>query len=308
MSRTRAAASPRLADWAMLMALVALWGSAFLLIDLALQGFRPLSISTGRLIIGAGVLFLMVAFSSRRLPTSGRVWGLFVLMAILGNALPFFLVSWGQQGIPSGLAGILMAVMPLVVLALAHFLVPGEALTGRRLAGFGLGFAGIVFLLGPRMDSAGEGGGGLLYQLAVLGAAVCYGLNVIVARRAPSLDPVVVSACVLLLAATISSAIWLIAPTDAAVGPQPEAAAGPWLAMAALGALCTGLATVIYYRVVHAAGATFLSLINYLIPVWAVLVGALFLGERLPLPAFVGLVLILSGIVLSQSRSARTKP
>lgn len=284
----------------MLWSLVALWGSAFLLIAVALEGYSPLSISTGRLIIGAAVLMLIVALTGRRVPMDRSSWGRFVVMALLGNALPFFLVSWGQQGIPSGLAGILMAVMPLVVLALAHFLVPGERMNPRRVLGFAAGFAGILVLLGPQAGSL-SGASGLVYPLAVLGAAVCYGLNVIIARRSPSLDPVVVSASVLLLAALISAAIWLV------TGHQQtgQTGAAPRFALLALGAFCTGLATVLYYRIVNSAGATFLSLINYLIPVWAVGVGALFLGERLPPSALSGLALILGGIVISQSRRRR---
>ena len=146
-----------------------------------------------------------------------------------------------------------------------------------------------------------SGDAGLAYPLAVLGAAVCYGLNVIIARRSPSLDPVVVSAGVLFLAAGLSAAVWLAAGVES----KPSAGAGPRLALLALGAFCTGLATVLYYRIVNSAGATFLSLINYLIPVWAVGVGALVLGERLPPSAFAGLGLILGGIVISQSGSRR---
>jgi drug/metabolite transporter (DMT)-like permease len=291
---------PGLADWAMLWGLVALWGSAFLLIAVALEGYPPLTISTGRLIIGAAVLLLIVALSGRSMPRDGASWRRFVSMALLGNAVPFFLVSWGQQGIPSGLAGILMAVMPLVVLGLAHFLVPGERMTPRRVLGFLAGFSGIVVLLGPEAGSL-SGASGLAYPLAVLGAAVCYGLNVIIARRTPSLDPVVVSAGVLLLAAVISAVVWLAAGVHEGVSPG----AAPRFALLALGAFCTGLATVLYYRIVNAAGATFLSLINYLIPVWAVGIGALVLGERLPPSAFAGLGLILGGIVISQSRSRR---
>ncbi len=287
----------------MLLCLVALWGSAFLLIAVALEGYAPLTISTGRLLIGSGVLFIIVVASRRKIPRAPALWRHFAVMAVLGNALPFFLVSWGQQGVPSGLAGILMAVMPLVVVALAHFLVPGERVTPRRALGFAAGFAGIVILLGPQiggaaMDGPGRGSAGLAYPLAVLGAAVCYGLNVIVARRAPPSDPVVVSASVLLLAALMSSVVWMVSD----VSPAPHPGVLPRLALLSLGGFCTGLATVLYYQIVNAAGATFLALINYLIPVWAVLVGALFLGERLAASALAGLALILAGIVLSQTR------
>src|SRR5690606_6142613 len=110
-----------------------------------------------------------------------RTWLFFTAMAIIGNALPFFLIAWGQRDIPSGLTGILMAVMPLVVLVLAHFLVAGERLTPRRLAGFTLGFLGVVVLTGPEARAALVGReASFIAQLAVLGAAVCYGIAAVI--------------------------------------------------------------------------------------------------------------------------------
>lgn len=291
------------AEWGLLVTLVALWGSSFLLVRLALDSFTPVTVTAGRLLIGAGVLLLLFVLTRRRPPRSLRVWLFFVVMALLGNALPFFLIAWGQRAIPSGLTGILMAVMPLVVLLLAHFLVAGERLTPRRLAGFALGFIGVIVLTGPEARAALVGReASFTAQLAVLGAALCYGVAAIVARRGPMLHPVVTAGAVLSIAGIVVGAFLLVASLrHGAPGVlHAPVAITPALALLALGALSTGLATVVYFSLVARAGPTFLSLINYLIPVWAVVLGSIVLDERLPARAFAALALILAGVVLAR--------
>jgi drug/metabolite transporter (DMT)-like permease len=286
------------AEWALLIGLVALWGSSFLLVRVALDAFTPVAVTAGRLLIGAGVLLLVLLLTQRRVPASGRAWAFFLTMAVLGNALPFFLIAWGQVAIPSGLTGILMAVMPLVVLLLAHFFV----------AGFLLGFVGVIVLTGPDALAALVGvDAALLSQLAVLTAAVCYGVAVIVARRGPPLNPVVTGAAVLSIASVLVGTVLVaggaLGGAEAVVHHPPSL--WPGLALAALGALSTGLATVVYFVLVARAGPTFLSLINYLIPVWAVVLGAVVLDERLPPRAFAALGLILAGVVIARWRPRR---
>lgn len=291
------------AEWGLLFALVALWGSSFMLVRVSLDAFTPIAVTAGRLLIGAGVLLLLLALTRRRLPWSAQTWVFFSAMAIVGNAAPFFLIAWGQRDIPSGLTGILMAVMPLVVLVLAHFLVVGERLTTRRLAGFTLGFIGVLVLTGPEARAAWVGReASFVPQLAVLGAAVCYGIAAIIARRGPVLNPVVTAAAVLAIAGIVAGAILLAAGLREGEAAAAHEVIGLWpaLALLALGALSTALATVVYFSLVARAGPTFLSLINYLIPVWAVVLGTLALGERLPARAFAALGLILAGVVLAR--------
>jgi drug/metabolite transporter (DMT)-like permease len=292
-----------LVEWCLLLALVALWGSSFLLVRVSLAAFTPVAVTAGRLLIGAAMLGLLLAFSRRRLPRDRRAWWFFTVMAVIGNAVPFFLIAWGQQTIPSGLTGILMAVMPLVVLLLAHFLVQGERLTPRRLAGFLLGFVGVVVLTAPEARAAMVGReASFLSQLAVLAAATCYGVAAIVARRGPVLNPVITAGSVLAIAGLAVGALLLVSGLqhgEAAALRGPVSLA-PGLALLALGALSTALATVVYFQLVSRAGATFLSLINYLIPVWAVVMGAIVLQERLPARAFAALALILAGVVLAR--------
>lgn len=291
-------------DWSLLASLVAMWGSAFVLAEVALEGFDPLKLTAIRIFIAAAVLVSLMWLSGRRLPGTLRAWGYFALMALIGNCLPFFLITWGQTEVESGLAGILMAVMPLVVLLLAHVLVEGETLNTAKVIGFLAGFAGVVVLMGPEAVTEIKGGvSTLLAQLAILGGAVCYGVNVIVARIQPTGDPLVASAGVMIAA----SALMLVAILLANPAPLPAPSPVSVISLAVLGCLSTGVATVVYFQVIRRAGPSFLSLINYLIPVWAVVAGALVLGEQLVPRAYLAMLLILSGVLVSQGVGRRDR-
>jgi drug/metabolite transporter (DMT)-like permease len=282
-----------------------MWGSAFLLTKVAVSALPPETVVAGRLAIAAAGLTALVFALGKSLPGGRRPWLFFLAMAVLGNALPFWLISWGQQRIDGGLAGILMAVMPLTTLLLAHVFVAGERLNRARSAGFVLGFLGIVVLMGPEALLELRGGGtAFLSELAVLGGAVCYAINTIVARRRPDGDPLAAAAAVMLLASVIMVPVAL-AGTPVVVAEIPANAA---IAVGVLGVVSTALATVVYFRLVSAAGPTFVSLINYLIPLWALLGGMVFLGERPEWSALAALALILSGIALSEVKGrANTK-
>ena len=274
-----------------------MWGSAFLLTKVAVSALPPETVVATRLVIAAAGLTALMLIMGKGLPGGRRQWLFFLAMAVLGNALPFWLISWGQQRIDGGLAGILMAVMPLTTLLLAHLFVAGERLNRSRSAGFLLGFLGIVVLMGPEALLELRGGGTvLLSELAVLGGAVCYAVNTIVARRRPDGDPLAAAAAVMMLASAIMVPLAL-AGTPVAVAEVPANAA---IAVGVLGVVSTALATVVYFRLVSAAGPTFVSLINYLIPLWALLGGMVFLGERPEWSALAALALILSGIALSE--------
>lgn len=294
--------SPRPADWLLLFSLVAMWGSAFMLAELALGAFEPLAITTLRIVMGAIVLVLLLATTGRRFPRRPRVWAYLVLMAVLGNCLPFFLITWGQVEVASGLAGILMGIMPLVVVVLAHFSVPGERLSPARVSGFLLGFAGLVVLFGGDLAAEGSDDSALLAKMAILGGAVCYGVNVIVARLQPEKDALTASAGVMLVASVLMIGASFALGTD--LWPA-EASAGAIAALVLLGLMSTGLATLVYFLVIARAGPSFLSLINYLIPVWAVTIGAVLLGEHLPMRAFLAMALILAGVLATQRHRPR---
>lgn len=274
-----------------------MWGSSFLLTKIALTTLPPTTIVSGRLLVAAIVLLGVVYGTGKRLAPTKKLWGFLLIIAFVGNCLPFSLISWGQQQIDSGLAGILMAIMPLTTLVLAHFFVAGESLKAIKLVGFSLGFVGIVVLMGvDAVKTLPSSGTTLLAELAVLGGAFCYAVNTIISRRRPPGDAVVAAAGVTLLASFIMlpsagflDTPWHLTPSLTSI-----------TAVTVLGITSTGIATVVYFKLIESAGPTFLSLINYFIPLWAVAIGALFLGERPGWNDLVGLMLILSGVALSQ--------
>ncbi|CRI66721.1 putative Membrane protein [Thiocapsa sp. KS1] len=292
----------RLADWVMLLSLTLMWGTSFLLTKIAVGGFPPDLVVAGRLVL-ATVLLVPTAWLLATRPVAGRrLWVFYVLIAVFGNVLPFSLIAWGQTFIASGLAGILMAIMPLATLGLAHFLVPGEHLTRYRAAGFVLGFAGVVVLLGPdAFADLADGQGHLLPMLAVLGGAISYAVSSILARLRPASDALFSAASTISLASLMMVPVVVLTGDvagDAAVRVAPET---PHLiAVALLGVFATAIATIVYFKLVKSAGPSFVSQLNYLIPLWAVGVGMLFLGEEPEPNHLYALGLILCGILVTQ--------
>jgi drug/metabolite transporter (DMT)-like permease len=289
-----------LGHWLLLFALVAMWGSAFMFTGIAVRAFSPTALVTIRLVIAAVLLTGLVALRRARFPRNRRFWLFSIAISLAGNCVPFWLISFGQQRIDSGLAGILMGVMPLTTMALAHFFVRGERLNATKIAGFMVGFGGLVALMGPDalLELKGQGTE-LLYQLAVLAGAVCYAVNAVVARHRPPADPLVAAAGVMLAGSAIMLPIGAV-PASAELVTAPPA---PLAAMLALAIVATAIATVVFLKLVTAAGPSFTSFINYLIPVWALFMGVVFMGEQLGPRVVVALVLILSGIALSEAGS-----
>jgi drug/metabolite transporter (DMT)-like permease len=285
--------------WLLLLSLTVMWGMSFLFTKIALRTFSPDRVVAMRFVLAGILLLAAMWLTGRRLPQDGPRWRYMVAMAMVGNVVPFSLIAWGQQRIDSGLAGILMAVMPLATIVLAHFTVSGERLDLRRAIGFVLGFVGIVVLTGPDalLELRGEGTA-FLSELAVLGGALCYAVNTILTRRRPAGDSLSASAGVILIAAAV------MLPVASRNGLPSLEGVGP-LALGSilfLGCVSTALATVAYFKLIAIAGPGFMALTNYLIPLWAVAVGFLFLGEVPSWRALAALVLILSGIALSEGR------
>ena len=290
---------PVFSDWAWLAGLSGLWGSAFLFTKIAVGGAPPTVVVAGRLLVAAVAMLAMARWLGLALPSRARVWRQIAVLACVGNALPFFLISWGQQRIDSSLAGILMAPMPLVTLVLAHWFVVGERMTAPRVAGSLLGFLGVAVLTG--LDALGGIGGEraeLSGQLSVLAGSLCYAANAILSRRLPAMHPLVSGTGVMLVASALMLplALWL----EAARMPLP--AAGPLAAIVALGLGATAAGTFVYFRLIQGPGAIFTVGTNYLIPLVALAAGMAFLGERPPWRALISLGLILGGLALTQLR------
>jgi drug/metabolite transporter (DMT)-like permease len=296
--------SHTLKDWGLLATLVALWGSNFMFIKLGVSAVPPATLVATRLVIGAIILVTVVRALGYTFPPIGRAWRPYVVLGVVGNCMPFWFITWGQKFIDSALAGILMAIMPLTTLLLAHFFVAGEGMTRYRSAGFLLGFMGIVVLMGPAA-LAGLGGSPIeiLAQLSVLAGALCYAVNGVIIRIALKGEVMVASAAIIAVAALVSVPIalvvdqpWRLAPDATAIGILTWIGIGP-----------TAIATLVHLKLIASAGPTFMSLINYCIPVVALFIGITLMGEEPGANAYTGLALILAGIALSQLRRSRAQ-
>ena len=273
------------------------WGLAFLLIAIGLKSFPPLTLVTLRLAVGAFVLYLIMRWQGLKLPADRRWWMRFILLTMLGNLIPFTLISWGQLHIASSQAGLLMALVPISTMVLAHFFVAYERLTAQRILGVLAGFAGVAALVGGEALS-GLGGASLPAQLAIIAATFSYAVNNVFSKRLPAHNGLVTATGSLITGALVILPFCLLLeqPWDLQIDT------GPLLASIALGVFSTGLATWIYFVVVSNCGPNFLSLINYIIPALSFAAGALLLGEAVNSWQFVGLVAICSGIAISQHR------
>lgn len=287
-------------DYLLLFLLATAWGSSFTLIKVAVETIPPLSIAAGRILIGALLLLILMRARGAALPRRPRAWLKLALMGVIGIVLPFSLIGWGEARIDSGLAAILIAVVPFATILLAHVFVPDEPLSAGKLAGLGLGFLGILLLIGP---AALNGlGNGLLGQSAIVAAALCYAVSSIIARRPPSLAPDVAAAGMLVTAAIVAVPVALLADHPWDLRPTPAALA----AVGALGLISTAGGYVLFFRIIGRAGAGFSSFNNFLVPVMGVLWGALLLGERIDPRALLALGLILSGLAAPRLRLGRT--
>jgi drug/metabolite transporter (DMT)-like permease len=284
-------------------ALAAIWGSSFLFIKLGVGALHPLYLTLGR--AGAGALTLVVVMTvlRDRLPRDVKVWLHLVVIAAFGVALPFTLFGYGEQRVPSMLAGIWNATTPLVVLPLAVLVFHTERMTARRAIGMALGFVGVLVVLGVWR---GVGGAQLTGQLLCLAAASCYGFAMPYQKRFLAGRPesgLSLSAAQLLIA-TVQLAV--VAPLVAGPPPRPDGLSLKVLAsVLTLGALGTGLAFVINFRNIRLAGASTASSVTYLVPIFAVLIGVLVLRERLAWYQPVGAFVVLAGVAVAQGLFTR---
>lgn len=287
--------------WALLLLLGVIWGSSFMLTNIAVREIPPLTLAALRLCF-ASVLMLAAARLFRgRLPrfrtrAGRRLWRFAFVAAVFGAAGPFWMVSWANLHIPSATTGLLMAPMPLVSLALAHFLLAGQTLSVARVAGFVIGLAGVVLLIGGGDGEAATDAYTHLGRLAALAAMICYALNGIVLKRADAPDALGISAAILTVAALVALplAIWWERPDFGAISPTT------WVIAAALGLGATALGQLLMMWIIDLAGPPFLATVNYQVPLWAAAFGAVFLGEALPGLFWTSLALILAGLAIAQ--------
>lgn len=283
--------------WYMLMILVVLWGTSFAITKITVETIPPVWVCALRIAIGAGLMLVYMLVRQQRLSLRLQHWLWFFWLALLGTVIPFMLIAWGVQHVPSSVAGILMATVPMAIIVLAHLLLPDEPLTRRKIAGFVIGFIGVVFLVGlGGLQSLESGPIQTWSLLGITTAAFCYALNGTTARLMPDMSNTVKTAGVLIAGTLVSVPLAFILSPD---GLKDATMASLW-AVVALGTFPTALATILLFAILREAGASFIALSNYLVPVFAVITGVMLLGEVLQWNDWTGLALVLSGIFVTE--------
>jgi drug/metabolite transporter (DMT)-like permease len=280
----------------MLVLLSVFWGGSFFFTEIALRSFEPFAIVFLRVVFAAIILVGVVHLSGQRMPSSLRVWGTYLVMGALNNAIPFSLIVWGQTHIDSGVASILNATAPIFTVLLAHFLTTDERLTVLKSLGVIIGFFGVYVMMQPELKD------GLSWRclglIAVLGAAICYSFAGIFGKRFKQTTPLVNSAGML----TCSSIIMLplVLMTGALNSSQPSISS--LAAIFGLATVSTVLAYLLYFRILSSAGATNVLLVTFLIPVSALLLGVGVLGEVIHILEYAGMGCIFIELIVIDGR------
>lgn len=288
---------PHPLDWIFLSSLVVAWGSSFAMTKVAVAHLDASWIMALRLAIAAAVLVPYAYATGQALPASLAPWKKFTWLGLIGHAAPFFLISWGTHFVSSGVSGLLMGAIPLFLVVLAHFTLPDEPLTIPKSIGFLLGFAGIIVLIGPSaLLNLSMSGSELKGELAILAGGLCYAVHAVSAKRLGFDHPVKQTASVCLVGAIIGLAFaGLVSPN----GLQ-DIPASAWISVAGLGILPTAIASLLMYHLIQRSGPSFVAFSNYLVPVYAVVLGAIVLNETLGWNILLAMVLVLSGIAISR--------
>ncbi|MFE7776997.1 DMT family transporter [Streptomyces sp. NPDC057445] len=291
-------------DWRIRFAVLALiWGFSFLLIKVGTHGYAPFQVTFGRLLFGTAVLAAAMAVKRERLPRGPRTWAHLAVAALLLNALPFSLFAYAELTIPSSLAGICNATSPLWGMALSLVALSEDRPTRRRVAGLGLGFLGVLTVLGAWQGFNGLDVTGTAMALI---ASLCYPVGWIYVRRtlAGSTHSNLSLTSAQLLLATLQLA--LVTPLFTTLPDSLPVV--PLLALIALGALGTGFAMLLQYGLVAEVGPTTAAMVTYFIPVIATVAGVTLLDEQFGWNTPVGALVVLAGAALTQSRPRTRQP
>ena len=285
---------PTRTDYIVLFALGALWGSSFGAIKIALHGVTPLTVMSVRILLAGAALLLLIRVRKTPFPRGIQNWIKIGWMALFGTLIPFFLVPWGQLQIDSSLAAILMAVNPLFALTLGHFFSDHESFTLRQLLAMLVGFSGILLVFGENAISSINGN--IWAQLAVIGAGFCYTISGVIVSRVRGASADSVSASIFICSSVIVFPLWMILEQPWSLHFETESL----LALTHLGLVSTGMAFLMRYYIILRAGAVFLSYVAFIIPMFGILFGILFLEETISVNTMGAVVLILSGVFLGR--------
>ncbi len=289
-----ASKKPALADYGLLFLLALVFAASFSFTSMSLAHFPPLTVTAIRLLLASIITLPIMLLAKQKLPGKDRIWLYIFASAFFSNALPFSLIAWGQVTVSAGLTAIFMAIMPLATLMIAHGFTDDEKLNRWKLLGVFLGLLGVLVLIG--FDSLKALGDQTFRQMAIVAAALCYAINAVITKKLVTL-PKKAMICALMLAATLMTApLSLLIDNPWTINP-PLSAALPLLALA-IGP--TALATFMILIIIERQGASFLSQVNFLVPVFGVLLAGALLHESLPLKGYLALSIIMLGLALSR--------
>lgn len=294
----------RAKDWLVFIILGTLWGSSFLWIKIAIQEISPLLLVTLRMSFAIITLTIAAIIARPLWPQNKRLWLALVLFGLINTAIPYFLISWGEQYIDSAVAAILNSSTPLFTMVIAHIFLDDDRITLPRLTGLLIGFIGIVIIVSRDLGQNETGSQYttllLLGQAAVLLASLLYAVSAVFAKRnLKGLSPVVQGLVPIVGASTF---LWLLVPIVEDPLSLPELPI-TWIAIAWLGLLGTGFAFILYFYLIQSVGPTRTTLVTYIFPLVGLVLGVIVLGEKLDLRLAVGAALIIISVaVVNQSR------
>lgn len=288
--------APGLTDYLLLVSLALLFGLSFAFTGIAVGELPPLVIASGRLLLAFLMLYPLMRLQGQQMPPPSRIWLAIFAAGFFGNALPFTLISWGQMRVEAGLTAIFMAIMPLATILLAHVFTHDEKLTRWKVIGVLFGLVGVIVLMGvSALNAVGED---LLRQGAILASALSYAVNALITRKLTHLPRwsvmtalMFASSILLVPACLLLDSPWQLRPSWEALSALIALAIGP-----------TAIATVMILVIISRQGVSFLSQINFMVPVFGMIAGVLMLGERLPANAYFALGFIMAGVAISRLR------
>lgn len=294
--------APGLADYSLLVILAAMWGGSFTLIAVTVGDFPPAMMSMIRLFIGGVILMGVAAVLGERIDWTPRTLFMLAMIGLFGNALPFALIAWGQQVVDAGLASILMGVMPIATLVLAHYFTADEPLSKWKVIGVLVGLIGLVLLVGPAvLTRLGDDG---IRQIAILGAAISYGINAIITKKMLNQPRRAAGAALLIAGAVMLVPAVLLFELNMPVTPHLDSV----LAIIMLAIFPTALAALLMFIIIDRQGAGFFSQINLIVPLAGVFWAFVFLSEKLEPRALVALLTILSGVAIARIGTSKQQP
>ena len=277
-------------DYCLILLTGLLWGSAFLLIKIAIVTIPPYTLTMGRMGIATLALFVVLILRGQRLPLDRQSLALFAFIGLFGSALPFTLINWGEIHIPSGLAAVLMGIMPITTALLAHFFIPDEPFGWRKAIGIFVAFGGLLILVG--IDAISGFDSSVTAQIAMLCAAAAYAVTTTFTRLRVAHPGLIMAT-----GSSMMGFLWVL--PLALVYDRPWSLTPDLMGVSAtvlLGLLPSAVGILLFFHLIRRVGATIFAQVNYLIPLVGAFLGVVFLGETLNWQLISALVLVLSGI------------